>query len=144
MNDYEKRFLEGDYAAAVARLSELMDKDPALGSTEDAELELLALVIQSYEKNRFPPSLPDPIDAILFRMDQQRLAQICNQADARIEELEADLETTRATICIMDQTKGYMQARIDELENALRKIADSYCECRADASEIAKKALAQS
>ena len=66
---------EGDYTAAVARLSELMDKDPMPGSTEDAELELLALVIQSYEKNRFPPSLPDPIDAILFRMDQQRLAQ---------------------------------------------------------------------
>ncbi len=66
---------ESDYAAAAARLSALMDKDPAPGSTEDAELELLALVIQSYEQSRFPPSPPDPIEAILFRMDQQRLAQ---------------------------------------------------------------------
>lgn len=66
---------ESDYAAAVARLSALMDKDPAPGDAEDAELELLALVIQSYEQSRFPPSPPDPIEAILFRMDQQRLAQ---------------------------------------------------------------------
>jgi HTH-type transcriptional regulator / antitoxin HigA len=66
---------DGDHAAAVARLSELMDKDPAQGSADDAELELLALLIQSYEQSKFPPSPPDPIEAILFRMDQQRLAQ---------------------------------------------------------------------
>lgn len=66
---------ESDYAEAVSRLSALMDKDPAPGSAEDAEIELLALVIRSYEQDRFPPSPPDPIEAILFRMDQQRLAQ---------------------------------------------------------------------
>lgn len=66
---------DGDHATAVARLSELMDRDPAPGSADDAELELLALLIQSYEQTKFPPSPPDPIEAILFRMDQQRLAQ---------------------------------------------------------------------
>lgn len=66
---------ESDYDSAVARLSALMDKDPAPGSADEAELELLALVIQSYEQSQFPPSPPDPIEAILFRMDQQRLAQ---------------------------------------------------------------------
>ena len=64
----------GDHAAAVARLSELMDKDPAAGSVEEAELELLALLIQSYEQTKFPPTPPDPIEAILFRMEQQQLA----------------------------------------------------------------------
>lgn len=66
---------DGDHAAAVARLSELMDTDPAPGSAGEAELELLALLIQSYEQSKFPPSPPDPVEAILFRMDQQRLAQ---------------------------------------------------------------------
>lgn len=66
---------DGDHATAVARLSELMDKDPAPGSVDDAELELLALLIQSYEQSKFPPTPPDPIEAILYRMDQQRLAQ---------------------------------------------------------------------
>ena len=65
---------DGDHAVAVARLSELMDMDPAAGTAEEAELELLALLIQSYEQTKFPPTPPDPIDAILFRMDQQRLA----------------------------------------------------------------------
>lgn len=45
---------DGDHAAAVARLSELMDKDPAAGSADEAELELLALLIQSYEQTKFP------------------------------------------------------------------------------------------
>ncbi|MDB6002535.1 MAG: putative transcription regulator containing domain [Rhizobacter sp.] len=62
---------ESDYDAAVARLSALMDKDPAVGSKDEAELELLTLVIQSYEQVRFPRTPPDPIEAILFRMDQQ-------------------------------------------------------------------------
>lgn len=66
---------ESDYAAAVARLSALMDKDPAPGSDDEANLEILALLIKSYEQGQFPPSPPDPIEAILFRMDQQRLAQ---------------------------------------------------------------------
>jgi HTH-type transcriptional regulator/antitoxin HigA len=66
---------EGDYVAAVARLSELMDADPELGSSAEDELELLALVIRAYEESRFPPSPPNPIDAILFRMDQQGLGQ---------------------------------------------------------------------
>lgn len=66
---------DDDHAAAVARLSELMDRDLSPGSVDDEELELLALLIQSYEQSKFPPSPPDPIEAILFRMDQQRLAQ---------------------------------------------------------------------
>ena len=62
-----------DYDAAIARLSSLMDEDFASGSSKEAELELLALVIESYERSKVPPVSPDPIEAILFRMDQQGL-----------------------------------------------------------------------
>ena len=62
-----------DYEAALSRLSALMDQDLAPGFNEEAELELLALVIEAYERNRVPPVVPDPIEAILFRMDQQKL-----------------------------------------------------------------------
>lgn len=64
-----------DYDAAIVRLSSLMDEDFAAGSTQDAELELLALVIESYEKSIVAPVKPDPIEAILFRMDQQKLSK---------------------------------------------------------------------
>lgn len=62
-----------DYDAAIARLSSLMDEDIATGSSKEAELELLALVIESYERSKVSPASPDPIEAILFRMDQQGL-----------------------------------------------------------------------
>lgn len=41
---------EAEYEAAMARLSTLRDIDVAPGSGEEAELELLALVIENYER----------------------------------------------------------------------------------------------
>lgn len=64
-----------DYDAAIARLSALMDQEFVSGSNKEAELELLALVIESYERNKVEPTKPDPIEAILFRMDQQNLSK---------------------------------------------------------------------
>jgi HTH-type transcriptional regulator / antitoxin HigA len=64
-----------DYDAALARLSNLMDEEFGPGSNQEAELELLALVIETYERSKVPPVSPDPIEAILFRMDQQRLSK---------------------------------------------------------------------
>jgi len=64
-----------DYDAAIARLSALMDEDISPGSIEEAELELLALVIESWERSKVAPVSPDPIDAILFCMDQQNLSK---------------------------------------------------------------------
>ncbi len=64
-----------DYSQAMARLSTLMDLDPQPGSDQESELELLALVIEDYERKVVPPPMPDPVDAILFRMDQAGLAR---------------------------------------------------------------------
>lgn len=64
-----------EYAPAMARLAALMALDPKAGSKEDNELELLALVIEDYERKIVPPATPDPVDAILFRMDQMKLGR---------------------------------------------------------------------
>ena len=66
---------ETDYNTAMARLSELMLRDPKPGAAEANELELLALVIEDYERKIIPPAQPDPVDAILFRMDQMKLTR---------------------------------------------------------------------
>ena len=63
------------YSAALGRLSTLMDKEFKPGSNEEAELELLALVIESYERGHVAPLSCDPIEAILFRLDQQQLGK---------------------------------------------------------------------
>ena len=65
-----------DYDAAVVRLSALMDEELAPGSSKEAELELLALVIESYERSKVEPVVSDPIEAILFRMDQLGLRKV--------------------------------------------------------------------
>lgn len=63
-----------DYDAALVRLSAFMDTKMKSGSADEADLELLALVIESYERSQVQPVVPEPIDAILFRMDQQGLS----------------------------------------------------------------------
>ena len=64
-----------DHAAAMARLSALMSLDPMIGSDEENELEILALVIEDYERQTVPPAQIDPIESIIFRMDQMKLSR---------------------------------------------------------------------
>ena len=59
-----------DYDAAIGRLSALMDKELASGSNAEAELELLALVIESYERSKIAPVSPDPIEATWRHSDE--------------------------------------------------------------------------
>lgn len=64
---------EPEYRQALARLSALMDAE--YGSPEGEELELLSFLLEKYEQEHFPIGLPDPIEAIKFRMDQQGLTR---------------------------------------------------------------------
>ena len=64
---------EEDYETALSRVEELMDAAP--GTEEGDELELLVTLIEIYEKARYPIEMPDPIEAIKFRMEQQNLKQ---------------------------------------------------------------------
>lgn len=64
-----------DYKAAMARLSALMSLDPKANSKEENELDLLALVIQDFERQTVPAVKADPIESILFRMDQMQLSR---------------------------------------------------------------------
>jgi HTH-type transcriptional regulator/antitoxin HigA len=62
-----------EHKNALDRVLQLMDSDFDQGSKESDELDVLALLIERYEDEQFPISLPDPIEAIKFRMDQQNL-----------------------------------------------------------------------
>lgn len=57
-----------DYQNALKRLEEIFDAKK--GSEEGDELEILSILIDKYENERFPIGLPDPIEAIKFRMEQ--------------------------------------------------------------------------
>jgi HTH-type transcriptional regulator/antitoxin HigA len=49
--------------------------DPGPESNDGARLELLAKLIDDYERERFTFRKPDSIEAILFRMEEQGLRQ---------------------------------------------------------------------
>lgn len=65
-----------DYAKALEQLHALLDLDPQPGSATAEKVELLALLIATYERETFKRlPTPTPIEAIRFRMEQLDLAQ---------------------------------------------------------------------
>jgi len=61
---------EEDYKKALSRIDELMDATP--NTPEGDELELLVTLVELYEEKEYPIEMPDPIDAIRFRMEQYK------------------------------------------------------------------------
>ncbi|CCF20198.1 putative transcriptional regulator protein [Pseudorhizobium banfieldiae] len=64
---------EGDYQQAMTLLETLWGAET--GTPEGDRLDLLVTLIDIYESARHPIDLPDPVDAILFRMEQQGLTR---------------------------------------------------------------------
>jgi len=59
-----------DYQAALRRLSAYFDREPEPGSEDGDCFEILATLVEVYERRHFPIAAPDPIAAIRFRMEQ--------------------------------------------------------------------------
>ncbi|MFI5296941.1 MAG: type II toxin-antitoxin system HigA family antitoxin [Polyangiales bacterium] len=64
---------ESEHEVALAEIDRLWNAKPG---TEDASTrELLALLVEKYERETCPIPPPDPIEAIKFRMEQQGLTR---------------------------------------------------------------------
>jgi HTH-type transcriptional regulator / antitoxin HigA len=59
-----------DYEAALAELEKLWGAKS--GTAAGDRLDVLATLIDAYETEHFPMDPPDPVEAIKFRMEQQR------------------------------------------------------------------------
>lgn len=67
---------ESDYRAALARLDELMAKPLVPDTPEGNEFRALSLLISDWEDRTYPiKDSADPIDVILFWMEQNNLEQ---------------------------------------------------------------------
>ena len=62
-----------DYRKALKRLDEIFDAK--INSPESDEADLLAIIVDEYEKKHFPIDAPDPIEAIKIRMQEMHLKQ---------------------------------------------------------------------
>jgi HTH-type transcriptional regulator/antitoxin HigA len=60
-----------DYRKALLRIEGLMDA--TLNTKAGDELDVLATLVEAYERDHFPINSPDPVEAILFRMEQMGL-----------------------------------------------------------------------
>lgn len=64
---------EKDYQKALDRLEDIFDAQK--GTEEGDELEILSILIDRYENENFTIEMPDPIEAIKFRMEQMGMKQ---------------------------------------------------------------------
>lgn len=64
---------ENDYQKALDRLEEIFDSKK--GAKDSDELEILSILIDQYEDIVSPIEMPDPIEAIKFRMEQLGMKQ---------------------------------------------------------------------
>ncbi len=63
---------ESDYRAVLMEIESLMGAE--LDTPEGDRLDVLVTLVQAYEARHFPVDLPDPVDAIKFRMEQTGLS----------------------------------------------------------------------
>jgi len=62
-----------EYKTAITRIYELMQKDIKVNSDDYNELDVLSIFVENYERKSFPIDMPDPIEAIKFRLEQLNL-----------------------------------------------------------------------
>jgi HTH-type transcriptional regulator / antitoxin HigA len=64
---------EADYQAALREIAPYFENEPEPGTPEGDRFEVMLTLIAAYEASHFPVDLPDPIEAIKFRMEQAGL-----------------------------------------------------------------------
>lgn len=64
---------EQDYNQALERLNKIFHAE--VDSLEGDEAEILSILIEKYEEKNYPIGMPDPIEAIKFRMEQMNMKQ---------------------------------------------------------------------
>ena len=64
---------EEDYNQALKRLDKIFHAE--VDTPEGDEAEVLSILIEKYEDKHYPIGMPDPIEAIKFRMEQMGMKQ---------------------------------------------------------------------
>lgn len=101
---------EDDYQVALKEVSALVELDPAIDSPEGERLDVLATLVEAYEAKHFPIELPDPIEAIKFRMEQGGLS---------IADMKPYLGSSNRVYEILNRKRGLSLAMIRRLHDGL-------------------------
>ena len=100
---------ESDYEKALERIAALMDARP--DTPEGDELDVLTTLVDVYEARHFPIGPADPVDAILFRMEQQNLSR---------KDLEPFLGSRHRVSEVLNRRRGLSLEMIRRLHRGLK------------------------
>lgn len=99
---------ERQYEDALARTYALMQKELKTDSKESDELELLSILIKSYEHEHHAMPKPKPLEAIKFRLEQlgmseARLAEVLGYRSRKSEILSGKRKLSLSMIRKLNQ-----------------------------------------
>ena len=71
------------YRRYLEEVDRLVALDPDPRTAEGARLELLAKLVEDYEKEHFKFRKPDPVEAILFRLEARHSERVADSGTPR-------------------------------------------------------------
>lgn len=88
---------EQDHEAALREIARLMESDPTPGSQEADKLEVLATLVEDYERNTDPVGPADPVETIQFHLERLGWSQakLAREANIQTSHLSAVLNRRR-------------------------------------------------
>jgi len=105
---------KADYRAALKAVESLMGAKAR--SPEGDRLDVLVTLIEGYERQHFPMDLPDAVEAIKFRMEQQGLTP---------KDLEPLIGRSNRVYEVLNRKRGLTLAMIQKLHAGLGIPAES-------------------
>jgi HTH-type transcriptional regulator/antitoxin HigA len=105
---------KADYRAALKAVESLMAAKAR--TSEGDRLDVLVTLIEGYERHHFPMDLPDAVDAIKFRMEQQGLTP---------KDLEPLIGRSNRVYVVLNRKRGLTLAMIQKLHAGLGIPAES-------------------
>ena len=103
-----------DYKAALKALESLMNA--RANTPEGDRLDVLVTLVEAYERKHFPMDLPDAVEAIKFRMEQQGLTP---------KDLEPLIGRINRVYEVLNRKRGLTLAMIQRLHVGLGIPAES-------------------
>jgi len=107
---------EADYKAVMREISAYFDDEPVVGTPDGDRFEILLTLVEAYENKHFPIDLPDPVEAIKFRMEQ---------ADLTAKDLVPMIGRLNRVYEVLNRKRSLTLAMIWKLHNGLGIPAES-------------------
>lgn len=105
---------ENDYREALRRLETLMDAEA--GTPEGDQLDILATLVEAYERKAYPMDIPDPVETIKFHMERNGMTP---------KDLKPMIGNLNRVYEVLNHTRPLTLPMIRKLHSELRIPAES-------------------